>query len=174
MLKKVRVQIITDRYEVKGSLYHNFAGNMPSDTVSPPAPKGETERMEMTVEARYHDDGTRVCISYKESELCGMEGSTTSVSFQKNEPQTLSMLRDGTVKTALLFEQGKRHLCVYQTPIMPFEVCVYTRSVRNAIESDGVLEMDYTVELRGAQAERTKFLMRVLPCFDRPTKRFEP
>jgi len=170
MLKKVRVQIITDRYEVKGSLYHNSTGKVPPEVIAPPSFQGESEHMEMTVEARYHDDGTRVCISYKESELTGMEGSTTSVSFQKNEPQTLSMLRDGAVKTALIFEQNKRHLCVYQTPIMPFEVCVYTRTVRNAIEGEGILEMDYTVELRGAQAERTKFLMRVLPSFDQPKR----
>ena len=171
MLKKVRVQIITDRYEVKGSLYNNVMDDVPPDAaVAPLRLQGENEHMEMTVEARYHDDGTRVCISYKESEISGMEGSTTSVSFQKNQPQTLSMLRDGTVKTALLFEQGKRHLCIYQTPIMPFEVCVYTRAVRNAIEREGVLEMDYTVELRGAQAERTKFLMHVLPSFDQPKR----
>ena len=163
MLKKVRVQIITDRYEVKGSLY-NKAERSPSDP-----PVNDTEHMEMTVEARYHDDGSRVCISYKESELSGMAGSTTSVSFHKSEPQTVSMLRDGTVKTALIFEQGKRHLCVYQTPIMPFEVCVYTRSIQNAIEQEGVLALDYTVELRGAQAERTKLSMRVLPWFDQPT-----
>ena len=50
------------------------------------------------------------------------------------------------------------------------EVCVYTRSVRNEIECEGVLEMDYTVEIRGAQAERTKFLLRVLPSFDQPKK----
>lgn len=170
MLKKVRVQIITDRYEVKGSFYSSTMEMVPPEAVAPPSFHGETEHMEMTVEARYHDDGTRVCISYKESELTGMDGSTTSVSFHKSEPQTLSMLRDGTVKTALVFEQAKRHLCVYQTQIMPFEVCVYTRSIRNAIESEGVLEMDYTVEIRGAQAERTKFLMRVLPCFDQPKR----
>ena len=170
MLKKVRVQIITDRYEVKGSFYNNTIEAVPPEAVAPPRLQGEDEHMEMTVEARYHDDGTRVCISYKESEISGMEGSTTSVSFQKNEPETLSMLRDGTVKTALLFEQGKRHLCIYQTPIMPFEVCVYTRTVRNAIEREGVLEMDYTVEIRGAQAERTRFLMRVLPSFDQPKR----
>ena len=170
MLKRVRVQIFTDRYEIKGSLYNNAVADVPSDAVAPLSFHGETEHMEMTVEGRYHDDGTRVCISYKESELTGMEGSSTSVSFHKSEPQTLSMLRDGAVKTALIFEQNKRHLCVYQTPIMPFEVCVYTRTVRNAIESEGVLEMDYTVEIRGAQAERTKFLMRVLPSFDQPKR----
>lgn len=167
MLKKVRIQIITDRYEVEGSLYDLPAGQyLPEDA---PA-KEEPQHLEITVEGRYHDDGTRISIGYKESELTGMEGSSTTVSFQKNEPQRISMLRTGNVKTALVFEKARRHLCIYQTPIMPFDVCVFTRSVDNRIESDGILQMDYTVELRGAQSERTKFRMHILPDFDRPTK----
>ena len=162
MLKKVRVQIISDRYEVKGSFYNNTMEAVPPEAVAPLRLQGEDEHMEMTVEARYHDDGTRICISYKESEISGMEGSTTSVSFQKNEPQTLSMLRDGTVKTALLFEQGKRHLCIYQTPIMPFEVCVRTLKVENRLSDAGTLMLDYVIEIRGARAERTKFYMEIL------------
>ena len=168
MLKKVRVQIKTDRYEVKGSLFETPTGLLMPDENAPAPAADDVEKMEMTMDASYHDDGTRVCIRYKESELTGMEGSTTSVSFQKNDPGVISMLRDGAVKTALIFEQGQRHLCVYQTPIMPFEVGVYTKKVHNGIEKEGVLEMDYTVEIRGAQAERTKFQMRVLPYFDKP------
>ena len=162
MLKKVRVQIITDRYEVKGSFYNNTIEAVPPEAVAPPRLQGEDEHMEMTVEARYHDDGTRVCISYKESEISGMEGSTTSVSFQKNEPETLSMLRDGTVKTALLFEQGKRHLCIYQTPIMPFDLCLLPRTVDNSIETTGFLQLDYVIQLKGAEAQRTKLTLWLL------------
>lgn len=170
MLKKVRIQIKTERYEVKGSLFETPTGLLvPDDRAAHPEEDAET--MEMTMDASYHDDGHRVCIRYKESELTGMEGSTTSVSFQKNDPGLITMLRDGAVKTALIFERGQRHLCVYQTQIMPFEVGVYTKKVHNGIEKEGVLEMDYTVEIRGAQAERTRFQMRVLPYFDKPAQK---
>lgn len=168
MLKKVRVQITTERYEIKGSLFEAPAGVFTPLAEQPRPVESEVEKMEMTMDARYHDDGTRVCISYKESELTGMEGATTSVSFFKSEPGLITMLRDGSVKTALIFEEGQRHLCIYQTQIMPFEVGVYTKKVHNGIEKDGILEMNYTVELRGAQAEQTKFQMRVLPYFDKP------
>ena len=161
MLKKVRIRILSDRYEVEGSL---FEGRTVSEPRVPHAP----EHAEMTVEGNYLDNGTRVSITYKESELTGLEGSVATVSFQKNDPGVISMLRSGSVKTALVFERGRRHHCVYQTPIMPFEVGVYTKKVHNGIEKEGVLEMDYTVEIRGAQAERTKFQMRVLPYFDKP------
>ncbi len=171
MLKKVRIQIVTDRYEMQGSLWETPTGKMLPDFEAEPPKKSDIEHLEMTTEAVYHDDGARVCISYKESELSGMEGAKTSVSFQKNDPHFVSMLRDGSVKTAMIFQPGERHHSVYQTAIMPFDVCIFTRTVENRIEADGTLQMDYAVELRGAQTERTKFRMRVLPNFDKPLQK---
>lgn len=168
MLKKVRLQITTERREAGGSL---FDGDTPKLRAPAEIPEDEVERIEITVEANYHDDGTRISMTYHESELTGMAGATTSISFNKNAAGLISMLRHGTVKTALVFEKGKRHMCVYETPVMPFEVCVLTGEVINAIESEGTLTLDYTVELRGAAAEHTHFHMRVLPFFDKPIGR---
>lgn len=165
MLKKVRLHIITERRESAGSLFdgEEMMPLAPDDT-----PEDEVERIEITVDANYLDDGTRVSMTYHESELTGMQGATTTLTYQKNNPSLVSMLRHGTVKTALVFEPGNRHFCVYQTEIMPFEVCVLTKAVDNAIETEGRLFLDYTVELRGAQAEHTRFQMRVLPCPETP------
>lgn len=168
MLKKVRLQLITERREAIGSL---FDGDTPTLRSPNEIPEEDVEHMEITVEANYHDDGTRISMTYHESELTGMAGATTSISFNKNDAGLVSMLRHGTVKTALVFEKGKRHTCVYETPIMPFEICVLTSDVVNAIEAEGTLTLDYTVELRGAAAEHTHFNLRVLPFFDKPIGR---
>ena len=74
----------------------------------------------------------------------------------------VSMIREGAVSTVLVFEEGKRHHCIYNTPIMPFEVCVHTMKVENKLVDEGWLDLDYIVEIRGAQAERTKFRMEIL------------
>ncbi len=160
MLQKVRVRIVTDREELLESL---FEGVRRED-----APSAEREHMEMTVEARYHDDGQRVSIAWDESDASGMQGSRTSVSFQKGAEGVVTMMRTGAVKTALVFERGKRHHCVYQTPVMPFEVAVATNAVKNEIEQSGKLMLDYAVELRGGTCERTKMQMSVLPYFEAP------
>ncbi len=163
MLKKVRIKIQTDRTELVGSLFEDsLAVKQKRDAAA--------ERMEMMTEGSYLDDGTRVSISYKESEATGSEGSRTTVSFQKNAPELISVMRTGSVKTALIFEEGRRHHCVYQTPIMPFDVCVYTTKVHNALESEGALVLDYAVELRGADAERTQMKLTLLPVFDEPQR----
>lgn len=167
MLKRIRIKIESERYEAGESLFYP---PMPASyTLSEPEePDEETDRVELTTEARYRDDGTRVFISYEENECSGMKGSTTTLSFRKNEPGILSMTRTGALRVALLFEAGRRHTCVYQTPLMPFEVCVSAKKVQNDIEKSGTLYLDYLVELRGAQAERTKFKLTLLPYFKTP------
>ena len=91
-----------------------------------------------------------------------MEGAATCVYFDMTQPEIVTMLRTGTVSTSLVFEKGKRHHCVYNTPYMPFEVCIKTLDVENDIDVCGELYLDYVVEIRGARAERTKFFMRIM------------
>lgn len=106
----------------------------------------------------------RISLSYDETELTGMEGSTTTVTFAENAPETVTMLRYGSVTTTLVFEQEQRHICVYETPIMPFEICIYARRVENGLTMDGgSMLLDYLIEIHGAKAERTLFELNVVP-----------
>ena len=161
MLKKVRLQIKTERHEATGTLYDESGVEI---TPAGDLPDSEIEQIELTLEGSYLDDGTRVSISYRENESTGMEGAKTTISYQKNEPDVISMMRTGSVKTLMIFEKGKRHHSVYRTPVMLFELCVLTRSVTNALEREGTLLLDYTVELRGAEAEHTRLSLRLLPA----------
>ena len=122
----------------------------------------EPEVIEINTLGLWKEEEGRVEISYEESEATGMDGSSTAVSFLSAEQGVVSMIREGAVSTVLVFEDGKRHHCVYHTPFMPFEVCVYTKKVENRLMEEGVLELDYMIEIRGARAERTKFRMEVL------------
>lgn len=117
--------------------------------------------IEMFSEGELYITDERVIIAYDESELTGMEGSHTQVRFEKSEPGLVTMMRNGSVNTILVFEQGKRHICTYQTPYMPFEICVFTKSVDNTLLDNGKIELDYIVEIRGAQAERTQFKIEI-------------
>lgn len=117
--------------------------------------------IEMFSEGELYITDERVIIAYDESELTGMEGSSTQVRFEKNAPELITMMRSGNVSTILVFEEGKRHICTYQTPYMPFEICVYTKKVKNNLLECGVIDLDYIVEIRGAQAERTQFKIEI-------------
>ena len=121
--------------------------------------------IEMFSEGELYITDERVIIAYDESELTGMEGSHTQVRFERAQAGLVTMMRNGSVNTILVFEEGKRHICAYQTPYMPFEICVFTKSVKNTLLDDGKIELDYIVEIRGAQAERTQFKIEI---FDQP------
>ena len=163
MLKKVRIKIKTKQHELAGTLFDakGVAGGKALDT--------EPQEMELMYEGSYHDDGTRVTISYREGELTGMENTKTTLSFQKSDPALVRMTRDGAVRTALCFEEGRRHVSYYQTPYMPFEVAIKTKRVENRIAENGTLFLSYTAELKGANAEQTEFLMTLLPHIDAPS-----
>lgn len=158
--KDVRIKIHSELYEVEASLFSNEEQDLTNVPMSDEAP--EPEIFDMNSIGRYIDDGERISISYDESEATGMEGSVTTVTFLKSDPRIVSMIREGAVSTTLVFENGKRHHCIYKTPIMPFEICIRTLKVENSLLGVGLLSLDYIVELRGAKAERTKFSMQIL------------
>ena len=159
MKTEARIKIRSELYEVDASLFTD------ADDVLSELDDGDTAEadvLEINSLGSICDDGERISISYSETEATGMEGSTTVISFLKSSPDIVAMTRDGVVSATLVFEEGKRHHCIYKTPFMPFEVCVKTSKVVNAIAASGTLELDYVVEIRGAKAERTKFRMQIL------------
>ena len=93
---------------------------------------------------------------WHESELTGMEGATTKIGFALDSPDLVSMLRGGSVNTALIFEAGRRHICIYNTPFSAFEVCVQALRVDNRVLTDGSLLLDYLIEIRGNRTERCR------------------
>ena len=161
MLKKVRIKIQTTKTELVGSF---FVGGR----LRPSQKNEKPQKSEQMLTGRYHDDGTRLSVAYRESELTGLEGSEAILSFFKSEPHVVLLQRTGSVKTLLRFEAGKRHSCVYQTAIMPFDVCLECKSVQNLLEQEGTLQLDYVVEVRGGTPERVQMQITLLPDFDKP------
>ncbi len=128
----------------------NVTGEMPEPT-------------EMLMEGKLLTSTYRVELIYAESELTGMQGSMTAIGFDRANPNLVSMMRTGPVRTAMTFEEGKRHICLYNTPFSEFEVCVRTIKVNNRLLEENKLELDYLIEIHGAQAEHCKMTVTVRP-----------
>lgn len=163
MIKKnIRIKLTSLREASNDSFFNEILGGEPMDELEEEIPEEEPEGpIEMFSEGELYITDERVIIAYDESELTGMEGSHTQVRFERNMPELVTMMRHGTVNTILVFEKGKRHICTYQTEYMPFEICVYTKEVTNTLLENGRIDLDYIVEIRGAQAERTRFTIEV-------------
>ena len=121
------------------------------------------DTIEMNTEGVLRLRDGRFEIAYDESELTGMQGSVTAIGFEPLNPGLVSMVRTGPVRTAMTFEEGKRHICLYNTPFSEFEVCVRTLKVNNRLLEENKLELDYLIEIHGAQAEHCKMTVTVRP-----------
>ncbi|MBQ5887301.1 MAG: DUF1934 domain-containing protein [Clostridia bacterium] len=101
-------------------------------------------------------------IRYEESELSGMEGTTTELIFSKNEPSLVTLRRTGTVRCAIVMEEHRQHSGVYQTPVMPLDLTVTTHSLTNTITEDGgVLDAYYSIRFGTVTTTRTRLKMEV-------------
>ncbi len=172
MEKKIKIQISSVQSDLGETflshLFDELEGEAADNAAEEIKEKAETEdlsvepaKMESSTEGILREEDGRVTVSYSETELTGMEGATTNISFDLSNTGLVTMLRGGSVTTSLVFEQDKRHVSIYETPFMPFEICILTLKVDNRLLDDGELYLDYVVEVKGAQAERTKFKMTV-------------
>lgn len=104
-------------------------------------------------------EGGVIEIEYAEDE--SMDNTTTVISYDMRTPDAVTILHNGSVMSSLICERRRRHISVYSTPIMPLEVAVYTRSLEGGFTSDGgEMELDYIVELRGMDVQRTVMKIR--------------
>ena len=104
----------------------------------------------------------RITLRYEESELSGMEGTTTELIFTKDEPTLVTLRRTGTVRCALVMEEHRQHSGVYETPVMPLDLTVITHSLRNTVTEDGgILDAYYSLRFGTITTTRTRLRVEV-------------
>ncbi len=98
-------------------------------------------------------------LRYEESELTGLDGTSTSFHIQ---PKRVTLTREGQVNSQMIFEVGRKHLSLYDTPYGAMEIGVSAKKVRSTIgETGGELEIDYAIEIDHAVAGRNLFQIKV-------------
>lgn len=104
-------------------------------------------------------------IEYTEDD--SMENTRTVIAFTPSQNNRVSIIHDGPVMSSLVCERGVRHISVYRTPVMPFEVAVYAKRCEAdmTFERGGYIELDYLVELRGMDIQRTCMTIDAV-CFE--------
>lgn len=122
--------------------------------------EGGPDEMELVTAGVLSREGEdRYTISYEESELTGLEGTTTVV--QVDGPR-VTLMREGSINSQMVFEEGQRHLSMYETPYGSLSVGILTRRMRSTLgESGGDLEIDYSIEIDHLLAGQNLFRMNV-------------
>ena len=106
----------------------------------------EPNKLELVTEGKYYKKGSVYYVSYKESDLTGMEGTTTTLKITKDGIVTL--MRFGVVNSQFVFEKGQRHMSYYDTTMGTFTVSVFAKQVNiNVDDSGGEVSVDYQLEI---------------------------
>ena len=103
------------------------------------------------------EDG--MVLRYQETELTGMEGTTTT--FEVKGPQVI-LTRSGAVNSQMIFEEGRRHTSLYETPYGELTVDIQTSALRHTLsQRGGVLEIRYSIAVEHTVTGRNCFKIRV-------------
>lgn len=128
----------------------------------------ECEKTELFTEGTLEISGDGKCtLSYDESKLTNAPFSITSVHFEKDNPNLVTLMRSGDFRLAMVFEPDTRHICVYETPYMPIEMCIATHSLENTLgENGGCLRVRYSIETNGMRCEIARINLVAVPAED--------
>ena len=98
-------------------------------------------------------------VSYQETELTGLEGTVTKLHIKDGQ---VTLLREGSINSQMVFEEGRRHLSMYETPYGALSIGVNTKRMRSTLsEAGGDLEIDYAIEIDNLIAGQNLFRMNV-------------
>lgn len=118
------------------------------------------ETVEFVTDGWMEDDGAEgYRVSYEETELTGMTGTVTTFCVQ---PGRIAMLRTGTLNSEMVFEEGQKHVSLYETPYGSLTIGVLAKRVRAGLDSQGGdMDIRYEVELDNTLIGENTFLIRV-------------
>ena len=102
-------------------------------------------------------------LSYQESELTGLEGTTTT--FEIRGPQVI-LTRTGGVNSQMVFEEGRQHTSLYETPFGELAVDIQTSRLRHSLtDRGGLMDLRYSISVDHSVTGRNAFKIRVRPTF---------
>ena len=103
--------------------------------------------------------GDGMVLTYEESQLTGMEGTTTT--FEVKGPR-VTLTRSGAVNSQMVFEEGRQHTSLYETPFGELSVDIQTGRLRhNLTERGGIMEIQYSIAVEHTVTGRNCFKIRV-------------
>lgn len=128
------------------------------------------EPFEMVTEGRLRVRGNLCELSYMETGAEGLEDTKTTLVFSKNRPSILTLTRSGMMRMTLSFEEGRHHIGDYHIGALQalfadnkrgLSIASYARRVRNELLTSGTLDLDYIIEVRGMDTQRTVFSLSI-------------
>ena len=119
----------------------------------------DPDTIELVTAGRMQRVGKSYTLSYQESELTGLEGTLTTIQV---DGEQVTLMRVGEFTSQMVFQEGRRHLSMYNTPYGAMAIGVNTRHLLADLnDQGGEIEIDYAIEVDHAIAGRSIFQIKV-------------
>lgn len=114
--------------------------------------QGEENIIELITEGSLFKKNDKYYVIYEETELSGMEGSTTTLKIDSED--RVNIRRFGSAKADMIFEKGKTHSTGYETPYGLVEMNITTHRISVSIDEDLpkiTLKIQYRIKVLGSE-----------------------
>ena len=119
----------------------------------------EPDCIELVSAGTFEQTAEGYTITYQESELTGLEGTTTVLQVAEGQ---VTLLRQGEVNSVMVFEEGRQHVSVYETPEGTLAISVNTQRLRSALDAQGGdIEIQYSIDVDHAATGLNLFHIHV-------------
>jgi uncharacterized beta-barrel protein YwiB (DUF1934 family) len=122
--------------------------------------KGNNDKLSFITEGKLVRENDGYTLSYEESEVTGLNGTTTTLKLTKD---SVTLFRQGSVESIMLFEVGKTHITDYNTQYGNMMMGITARNVDvNIKDSGGSIKVDYDLEYNSAYGGRNSLSVNVI------------
>ncbi len=126
----------------------------------------EPNTLELITEGKYYKDEEGYYVTYNESEVTGMDGTTTTI---KVSDGIVTLMRVGSVNSQFVFQKGRKHISYYDTSYGVFTIGVFANKVNVSMnDCGGEISVDYHIEIDNSKTGYNDFYMsiREAGCLD--------
>ena len=119
----------------------------------------DPDKIELMTEGVMELTETGLRLTYQETELTGLEGTTTVFEVQG---ERVILTRSGGVRSQMVFEEGQQHTSLYETPFGELPVSIQTSALRhNLTQRGGIMEIRYSIAVSHTATGKNRFQIRV-------------
>lgn len=119
----------------------------------------ETQTVQIVTDGIMKRVGDVVYLSYEESEMTGMEGTTTTFAVKDDH---VVLTRTGAVQSRMVFEKGKKNVSLYDMGFGALTIGIKARRLKNNLGPEGGrLEISYGIEIENQAQGLNSFVIDV-------------
>ncbi len=122
-------------------------------------PGVEDNPIEVVTPGSFYKEDEKFVAIYEETEISGMEGTTTTFSIDKDR---FSLIRMGTTTTTMEFVKNNKKLTLYNTPYGVLEIEIDTKELQiNVDEKGGNILINYNMSVSGQRVQQTTLKINI-------------